>query len=318
MSFIYNPSAGGSGSPGGSNTELQYNNSGSFGGISALIYNGTDITHSSGYIRHNDNIDETFGTSDIWSQYSDGTDLIFERNSGAGVIKLGASMDKDIRLGKIGLGGTAISASYAISYIGTGNARGAMSFDYTTTGTNIISDLFLKVTSQRTNNSPNYAILTQTIKDEDKQSSYYGISCTWGTTGTRSITTAGTCTFVGFNADASLGVGTANSSGDIRQYGLRVLPFSTYTGVASQIDWGIFSGEDIALASNKKLIFEGNSTTKGDTYMSYVSSASELQTFVDNVEVTAAKLDRVNFLVPPTQMGISKGATIAIFNGWGM
>lgn len=37
-------SCGGSGSPGGSNTQLQYNNSGSFGGISGATTNGTAVT----------------------------------------------------------------------------------------------------------------------------------------------------------------------------------------------------------------------------------------------------------------------------------
>lgn len=36
----------GSGSPGGSNTQLQYNNAGAFGGISTLTYNGTTVSSS--------------------------------------------------------------------------------------------------------------------------------------------------------------------------------------------------------------------------------------------------------------------------------
>ncbi len=42
------PSGGGGGSPGGSNTQLQYNNAGAFGGISGATTNGTSLTISSG------------------------------------------------------------------------------------------------------------------------------------------------------------------------------------------------------------------------------------------------------------------------------
>lgn len=42
------PAGGGSGSPGGSTTQLQYNNAGAFGGISGATTNGTATTYSSG------------------------------------------------------------------------------------------------------------------------------------------------------------------------------------------------------------------------------------------------------------------------------
>ncbi len=41
------PTGGGGGTPGGSNTQLQYNNSGSFGGISAATWNGSVLTLTS-------------------------------------------------------------------------------------------------------------------------------------------------------------------------------------------------------------------------------------------------------------------------------
>lgn len=36
--------SGGSGAPGGSNTELQFNNNGAFGGISTVTWNGSDLS----------------------------------------------------------------------------------------------------------------------------------------------------------------------------------------------------------------------------------------------------------------------------------
>ncbi len=50
--------AGGGGSPGGSNTQLQYNNSSAFGGISGATTNGTSVTFTSGNLIGSDlNID---------------------------------------------------------------------------------------------------------------------------------------------------------------------------------------------------------------------------------------------------------------------
>lgn len=40
-SYALNGGGGGGGTPGGSNTQIQYNNSGSFGGVSVLTYDGT-------------------------------------------------------------------------------------------------------------------------------------------------------------------------------------------------------------------------------------------------------------------------------------
>ena len=48
--FVWATVSGGGGTPGGSNTQIQYNNSGSFGGVSALTYNGTTLAMTSGTI----------------------------------------------------------------------------------------------------------------------------------------------------------------------------------------------------------------------------------------------------------------------------
>lgn len=46
--YIINSSGGGGGTPGGSDTQLQYNNAGSFGGISGATTNGTAVTYTTG------------------------------------------------------------------------------------------------------------------------------------------------------------------------------------------------------------------------------------------------------------------------------
>ena len=305
--------SGGAATAGGLNTEIQWNNATAIDGTTGLHW----LTGTSEF-QFDDNIKATFGTGSDATIYYDGTDLIIDTEVvGSGELHLGSAMGGDLRLNKIGLAASAISASYIVNVQTTGTARGAMQFDYTTTGTNPLSNIYIKCTSQRTNNSANYAILSQTIKDEDKQSSYYGMSAQWGTLGTRSITTAGNCIFVGFDAQHSQGVGTANTTGDILQYGLRVVAFSNYTGVNSQTDWGIYSGEDIALASNKKLILEGTQTAKGDTYLSYVTADTELKTYVNATQTTGQRSTKVDFYQPPQRMGMSKGVIVASMNGWG-
>jgi len=46
--YVVNATGGGGGTPGGSDTQLQYNNAGSFGGISGATTNGTSVTYTTG------------------------------------------------------------------------------------------------------------------------------------------------------------------------------------------------------------------------------------------------------------------------------
>jgi hypothetical protein len=49
----WQPASGGGGTPGGANTQVQYNNSGAFGGITGFTSNGTNVTAGSGNLRAN-------------------------------------------------------------------------------------------------------------------------------------------------------------------------------------------------------------------------------------------------------------------------
>lgn len=71
--------AGGAGVPGGSDTQIQYNNSGAFGGISGFIWDDTDLSVES------DSIKLTFGAGDDGAIYYNGTNFIFDsQNNGLG------------------------------------------------------------------------------------------------------------------------------------------------------------------------------------------------------------------------------------------
>jgi len=313
--------AAGGGSPGGLNTELQYNNAGAFGGISALTYNGTDITHSANKFRHNDNISETFGTSDVWSQYSDGTDFIVERLSGAGVVKLGSGSDKSIQLDKIGLGTTAISTNFWVNFQQTTNkGRGALNFNLTYTGANPQSNVLTAITYQGTAAAPiAYPVLAQLTDDVNQSgTANYGNYVQFGTAATRNIT-QGIKNFWGWRIENSLGVGDGlHTGGTIRQYGVWIGTLNDYVGVASQLKHGIFCEENISTKAGKWVVFDSTSTAMGDTYMGYIGASTELVTYIDAVQESSIRGDRKDLYLPPTRMGISKGATIAIFNGWGL
>lgn len=75
---VINSTGGGSGSPGGSTTQLQYNNAGSFGGISGATTDGTAVTYSAGNLI----------AADVTASGSGG--LLLQANNGTDVALLGA------------------------------------------------------------------------------------------------------------------------------------------------------------------------------------------------------------------------------------
>lgn len=58
-SLAYFTAGGGGGSPGGANTQLQYNNAGAFGGIATAVYDGTNLDIQDSVLRIVDNGDTT-------------------------------------------------------------------------------------------------------------------------------------------------------------------------------------------------------------------------------------------------------------------
>jgi hypothetical protein len=282
----WQPDTGGSGSPGGADTEIQWNNAGAFDGTTGLHWlSGTSE------FQFDDNIKATFGTGSDATIYYDGTDLIIDSEVvGTGELHLGSAMTGDLRLNKIGLGATAISNSFFINLQTSGNARGGMQFDYTATGTNPLVNMFLKSTSQHTNVSPTTGGCQATItKNEDSSlgyattnPKYYGFYAQLGTSNASTVT-AGTQNFYGFWADlTATGRGTANTGGNIYTYGLKVEPTLAYTGVASQVDYGVFTEEDIGLSAGVRVGFNDTATAKGTTYLTYNSTLAEMELYVGN------------------------------------
>lgn len=319
-SVSWQPDTGGAGSPGGSSTEIQYNNAGAFGGSTGLHWlSGTSE------FQFDDNILASFGTGSDATIYYDGADLIVTPNVvGTGELHVGLNGTCAMLVDRIGLGGTATSTNFWINFTQTTNkGRGALNFNLTYTGSNPQSNVLSAITFQGTGAAPAspiaYPFLSQLTDDIDHSgTANYGNYVQFGTSGTRTIT-QGIKNFWGWRIENSLGVGSgAHTGGDIRQYGIWIGSFNDYTGVASQLKHGIYCAENISTKAGQKIVFDSTTTAMGDTYMGYIGASTELVTYINNVQESSIQGDRKDLYLPPTRMGISKGATIAIFNGWGM
>ena len=313
------PPGGGGGSPGGSSTTIQYNNAGAFGGVSGLTFDGTDITHSSGLIRHKDSISESFGDGDIWSQYSDGTDLIIERNSGSGVVKLGASSDKNLRIGKLGLGTSAVSNLFWVNFVqSTSSGRGALNFDYTYTGSGPQANILSYPTYSGSNNNPLCYSLQGRCRDDSDHSGTgnYGMESKFGTVATRNLT-QGNKNFYGLKVIHSEGVGDGAHTGcNIRQFGLWVDDFTDYVGVTSQIKHGVYSAENVSTKVNRKFGLNATPTADATAYFTYTNAAAAIDEYVGGVNVRRTSSTVSTFNVPPENFGISRAAVTALQQFW--
>ena len=254
---------------------------------SNLDLSGANI-QSGGSFRYNNNIKETFGTSIVWSNYSDGTDFYINRESGSGIVKFGTASDVNIQCGKIGLGTTAISNLFWINFVQTtSTGRGALQFDYVYTGAGPQANILSYPTYQGSAGSPIcYAIQTRVRDDSDPAGTgnYVVLDAQFGTPNTRTLT-QGTKNFYGMRVNHNQGVGTANSGCTIRQYGAAIFSFNTYTGVTSQTRFGIYSEEPISLFADTKLYFNDTSTAHGTTYAVYNSATTDMDWYHDGTQI---------------------------------
>ena len=100
LSFVAQSSGG---TPGGSNTQLQYNNSGSFGGITGLTTDGTDFTlvgdnynvvwdKSESSLEFSDDAKLKFGTGEDLQIYHDGSNSYID-DAGTGSLIIGGTSE---------------------------------------------------------------------------------------------------------------------------------------------------------------------------------------------------------------------------------
>lgn len=75
-------SGGGGGTPGGADTQIQYNNAGAFGGVSTITTDGTNMTFNGGDLNISDNDMINVGTGDDLVITHDGTDSTITSSTG--------------------------------------------------------------------------------------------------------------------------------------------------------------------------------------------------------------------------------------------
>lgn len=269
--------------PGGSTTQIQYNNAGAFGGMSNFTFDGTNIDFTSGDMRFDDNVDLVFGTGNDAKIYYDGTNLIIDPTLvGSGDLLVGPTANQDLRCNFLGLAGSAISANAVVNCSTSGSARGCLAFSYTKTGgTNIVANINSTVNYQLTTNA-NAVGVSSTVSEQVSNtgnSNYRCYSAAWNST--VNITT-GTHIFKGIELDGGNGP-TSASGATVIQVGVHVLPMASFTSATNTRIGGIFE-HDLMVTSDTKMVFEGvggTTYTVGDTYIVYTSASTALDIFVN-------------------------------------
>ena len=264
-------------------------------------------------VKFNLNVKSLWGSSGEAGAYYDGTDLIIDPQlSGSGIVKLGSASDRNITLGKIGLGSSAISSLAWINFINVGSTgRQALNFDFTYTGSSAPANILSTLTFQGSAASPTgISCQLQVSKNQDQTgtANLTALKLFQGTTGTQTITQGTT------NLNAILigrnGSGTAHTGGTVNEYGINIASFgAAYAGVAAFNKWGINSNEDIQVATGIKMLYEGSTTVKGDTYHIYDLATTTLQTWVDGVKVMDATSGLITAYVSTTGFGGAGGGT---------
>lgn len=296
------------GSPGGSDTQIQYNNAGAFGGMSNFTFDGTNIDFTSGDMRFDDNVDLVFGTGNDAKIYYDGTDLTIDpKIVGSGVVKFGASSDAHIQCDKIGLGTTAYSANNVVNYNQSGGSRIVLNFqlDFTGTFTNPAT-IFAETTYSGTGATSSPTNIFSVKQNTQKSGTFQPVIARNGFATGFGLTSAVTIDFNCLTADWS-GNGTGHTDGTLRRRGFICSNWGTPSGVASVTDWGGFTDKDWCLADDTKLYFEGSVNTKGDTYAHYRSGGSEWELYVNGVKALGVTSTTITTTLTPSGFGSGSG-----------
>jgi hypothetical protein len=240
--------------------------------------------------------------------YTDGTYTIIDPlsnqvsigPSGTTTDSTGASQTgatKDLIVDQMGLGGSPLNANYWINYDRTATTgRGALNFSYNYTGSGSIQTNIASIaTYAGSAASPlnlsqwNTALLGADNSGTSNTGfrSYIGFA-------TGQVITQGTHNMFGLEV-GSTAVGGTHTGGTIRRWGVRQLAFTALTvSGATSVDWGAIFGNDVQLNSDVKLLLEGTSTTKGDSYLVFNAASTDIDCFVDGTKVMTWDNDGVD------------------------
>lgn len=259
-----------------------------------------------------DNIKILLGS--IGELYSDATNTILDPVSGqisigptgtttsaGGSSQTGGT--EDILIDRIGLGGSPINTFYWINYdLDTTSGRGALNFTQKYTGgggiqvaTNLDARYFGTAT-----NVTNLSLLAKTVIGANNSgTSTSGVRAQIDIDSSLAFT-QGTHNIYGYDI-ITTAVGGTHTGGTIRRIGLNIAPFSALTcSGATCLDLGFNIGNDSQFYSDKKLGLEGAQTTKGDSYLVYNSSTTDIDIFVDGTKSMTVDADKVKQNVCPS------------------
>ena len=97
---------------------------------------------------------------------------------------------------------------------------------------------------------------------------------------------SGTYNLVGLRVNPTTnGVGSGNSGGTVRTYGILQEAITAFTGVSTNLIMGAFFSDDVCVKSDTKLVLESSQTSKGDSYLVFNSSTTDMDVFIDNTQV---------------------------------
>lgn len=96
--------------------------------------------------------------------------------------------------------------------------------------------------------------------------------------------------------------GTSHSAGTVRAASIHGSAVPAFSGVGTLLSWAGLFEDDVQISSDKKLILEGSATAKGDTYLSYISASTAIDTFVGGAQIT--RVDAAGLKLPVAGLGL--------------
>lgn len=280
---------------GGSNTEIQYNASGTLDGVSTFTTDGTDIDLNAGDFQIHDDDALYFGDdtandgSIVWS----GSGGQLNIDAGTGNLDLNSGAVKIDSNGKQSWYNSSISPT-AVVNVNTSSStlRSALNFNLSFTGGAVVGlNVFSKVTDSTTNGMVyTVAYLGDVFRNIDVSGAQtlYGY---WARMGipTSTILTQGSQSWVGYYVNWGNGkASTSSTSGaTIYRSGMMIEDFGTMNGSITDSAFGIQSAEPFLVYDDVPIYLEGSVNTYGDTRFLYNSTDGTIDVYVDNFKQLA-------------------------------
>lgn len=244
-----------------------------------------------GLFPNNNSVD--FGTSRQSKIYQDGTDLIINPQvSGTGILNIGPTGNKNMRVNEMGLCGTSLAGSTAV-VLGTcsGSKRGVLGFSYTkNAGTGVTANIASTLTYDLGSNANSRGFnSTYSVNNGGSGTNTHVHYDTSGINYTFSPS-SGTHVLKGLHIASPIAPASA-AGATIYQIGVQQRGFTPFpSATAETLVGGIFE-DPLVITRNNKLYFEATVAGTGlptllDTYMTYDNATdTRLEMTVDGVEV---------------------------------